>query len=94
MPLNAVVELPDSGREELARWLRAPSMLGRIPGHPVPRWKPLVDDYRSQLASACVVKHRFSHSAGGLDQHRVAKDMVSLSDLEPVSRRSLLNLPQ
>jgi transposase len=26
MPLNAVVELPDSDRVELARWLRAPSM--------------------------------------------------------------------
>src|ERR1035438_1982751 len=26
MPLNAVVELPDSDRAELARWLRAPSM--------------------------------------------------------------------
>jgi hypothetical protein len=26
MPLNTVVELPDSDRAELARWLRAPSM--------------------------------------------------------------------
>ena len=26
MPLNAAVELPDSDRAELARWLRAPSM--------------------------------------------------------------------
>src|SRR5580658_2141158 len=26
MPLNAVVELPDSDRAELSRWLRSPSM--------------------------------------------------------------------